>query len=163
MAQVHADFTNTSASEADLVPGSVAQDENGTIYVKCKAGGTIGADEWCQADTTGASLARGFVVMPVVQGNAVDASETFVGWNKTGVSISSGEYFWAAKGPVVRSVKVGGLAVTAGVNLYTATSGQLVSTKDANELKEDSIGIAMRAEGADDLADNRVDILRHMA
>lgn len=138
-----AEFLVVSSSETDLHIGNIAYNQAGIMYMKCKAGGTIADTKSCVQWTTTATASRGFIV-PVVVIGGVDQGDILQGWNQTGTSLSSGNFFWATVGPIVEGVACTG-TITAGDKLYSANTGAMTTTAGTETA---NVGVAITADSS---------------
>ena len=114
-----------SSVETDMEPGNVAQDGEGSWYVKCKSVGTINVNELVKASGVPATSERGFDVPSVALSTAIIEGPLVVGVNEAG-AIAQDDFFWCKVGPVMNCLGVTTGSVAAGVVVYpSATNGEV--------------------------------------
>ncbi len=151
-------FTVVSAVEAELGPGSLGMDEEGTRYMKVKAeNADVQVDVAVKASTTAAEVVRlggdnGDYLVPlaVVTTDAAADAEALIGWNKTGQIVTQDDYYWATTGPIIRQAESNG-AIGVGVGVDLDAAGE-VEVKGGGT--GDTIGTSLTAA-----ANSKVDIL----
>ena len=125
-------LTTISSTESDLDPGNVAYDNEGSMYIKCKALAAIAINTIAMVGTTAATVERGFYVPGVINSIDIVDVDAVVGCNEAGL-LANGDFFWCKVGPIITV-----LAGTTGA--ITLIGAPIYCSATDGEVDDDAIG-----------------------
>lgn len=135
--------TFIATDETTMTPGSKVEDQDGTVYLKVKAAGTIAINTLVKIGTAAFTTERGFTVPSVVIAAEILDAGFCIGWNNAG-AVVSGDFFWVKVGPYVTGLGGTVGVITRGEDVYPSTTDGEVD--DANTAASQAVGVWMSAD-----------------